>query len=192
VQVRNHIEQELRSTLATLWELPDDRLVAHVHALNVLGETRAALEDTGPREVLDILSGVASSVLDHGVATLERKLCSWEARQDDWELWRVDPCVINPRHPVSQALWVVHDGACTAMLQFAALCQVAQSSCKVTLEDVHERCGAPSCACCCVGRACSGACFYNCRAAHVRCTYCFRVVAVARHVLLHGKLVLVC
>ena len=143
VQVRNHIEQELHSTLQTLWEHRDDRLVAHVQALNVLGETRAALGDSGSKDVVLVLEKVAKAVLDHGVATLEAKLCAWQARQDDWELWRVDPCVINPRHPVSQALWIVHNGACTAMLQFAALNQVAQSSCKVTLENVHERCDSP-------------------------------------------------
>jgi hypothetical protein len=138
-QVRNHIEQELLSTLLTLWEEPDERLVAHVHALNILSETRASIDESA-REVLEVIDGVASAVLDHGVATLEKKLSSWEAAQDDWELWRVDPCVINPRHPVSQALWIVHNGACTAMLQFAALNQVAQRSCNVTLENVHERC----------------------------------------------------
>ena len=144
-QVRNHIRQELHATLTTLWEHDDSRLVGHVHALHLLGATRAALEHQGAdqqRDVLDILAGVASTVLDHGVATLERKLVAWESAQDDWELWRVDPCVINPRHPVSQALWVVHNGACTAMLQFAALNQVAEESCKVTLENVHERCAA--------------------------------------------------
>lgn len=142
--MRNHIKQELHSTLHTLWEEPDERLVAHVHALNIIGDTRAVLEDTAAPEVLAVMDGVASAILDHGVSTLENKLNSWEGAQDNWELWRVDPCVINPRHPVSQALWVVHNGACTAMLQFAALNQVAQSSCKVSLSNAHERCAPPT------------------------------------------------
>jgi hypothetical protein len=36
------------------------------------------------------------------------------------------------------------------MLQFAALNQVAQSSCKVTLPNVHERCAASHSPCPCV------------------------------------------
>lgn len=141
MQLRKHVEQELQSTLKTLWQEPDGRLVAHVQALNTLGEARAALDDTCPRDVMESVDTVARSVLDHGVKTLEDTLCSWGAQQDDWEHWRIDPGVMTARQPVSRALWSVHNGASTAMLQFAALNQVAQSSCKVTLDNVHERCG---------------------------------------------------
>jgi hypothetical protein len=139
LQLRKHIEQELHSTLKTLWQEPDDRLVAHVHALHILGDIRQALEESCPKDAMETVDSIARAVLNHGVTTLEEKLCSWSPAADDWEQWRIDPCVMNPRHPVSEAMWAVHNGACTAMLQFAALNQVAQSSCKVTIANVHER-----------------------------------------------------
>lgn len=146
MQVQAHIQQELHSTLQTLWEESDPKLAAHVAALQTLGSTRAAVSASGYwHGDLQILEDVAKAVLSHGVAVLEASVAHWESAEDDWEMWRVDLCAASARHPVSAALASVHNGACTAMLQFANLTKMAQSLCNVTVADVHERCDAGAC-----------------------------------------------
>eukprot|EP00892_Ulva_mutabilis_P007527 jgi/Ulvmu1/5146/UM021_0163.1 len=139
-EVQAHIQQELHSTLQTLWEESDPRLAAHVAALQTLGDTRAIVFASGCwHDDLSILEDVAKAVLSHGVAVLEASVATWESAEDDWEMWRVDLCAASARHPVSAALASVHNGACIAMLQFANLTKMAQSLCNVTVADVHER-----------------------------------------------------
>ena len=127
--------------MQTLWEEPDKHLAARMTALGILGSTRAAVEAAGKwHDDLDILSDVAKAVLSHGVAVLEASMATWDADEDDWEMWRVHMSAASARHPVSAALGSVHNGACTAMLQFSNLTKAAQTLCKVTVEDVHARC----------------------------------------------------
>lgn len=97
---------------------------------------------------LDILSDVAKAVLSHGVAVLEASMATWDADEDDWEMWRVHMSAASARHPVSAALASVHNGACNAMLQFSNLTKAAETLCKVTVEDVHARCAC--CISCCI------------------------------------------
>lgn len=140
LQVQAHVQQELHSTLQTLWEEPDKHLAAHMTALSILGSTRAAVEGSGKwHDELEILSDVAKAVLSHGVAVLEASMATWDADEDDWEMWRVHMSAASARHPVSAALGSVHNGACNAMLQFSNITKAAQTLCKVTVDDVHAR-----------------------------------------------------
>jgi Lon protease-like protein len=155
--VQAHVQQELHSTLQTLWEEPDQHLAAHMTALSILGCTRAAVEASGNwHDDLDILADVGKAVLSHGVAVLETSMASWDNVEEDWEMWRVEMSAASARHPVSAALASVHNGACNAMLQFSNLTKAAEALCKVTVDDVHARWELASAGCCdltdCVSR----------------------------------------
>jgi hypothetical protein len=153
VQMKGQVQEEINSTLQTLYEHSDAGMTAHIAALGIFGHARHALSGQRYPSIAQMFDEVNFGILKHGVTALSRELASGcsagikQGEKREWEAWQIDPSLAGDGdgiRPLSDAMATVNHHICSTMEHYNALTGAALSKCNVKMLDGPRMCAPPA------------------------------------------------
>lgn len=153
--MKGQVQDEINSTLQTLYEHVDSGMAAHIAALTIFGDARRALRGKQYPGIAQMFDEVSFGILKHGVSALARDLASGssagikQGEKREWEAWRIDPSLAGEgdgHRPLSDAMATVNHHICSTLEHYNALTGAALSKCNVKMLDGPRMC-VPSARC---------------------------------------------